>query len=303
MENLVSKTLKELGLLCQSDDKRIALTILVEKTENKIAEWDNLAFILPNGFLVSSAKLKNLSYKSVFLQNYYILLTTDGKVFATRNLRKDEDEEDDDKEDLIPKLPKIKKIWYKEGTCFAITKEGELISWGNNYNNKLTIPKVKNVKSVCLSTFHTFFLLKTGEIINFGKPGPFDDFLNEIYRFNGKISQIEMSMKHVLLLLFDGRLIGLGEWFKLDQTLIPDWLHGKIIKICAINWRGFSLLLEDGTIYLRIFGLTGKSLFDPPQEYQGKFVNHIWGLKNCYGVLWNGSVISWPESLKLPNLF
>lgn len=290
--------------------KKLALTFLANRYRDKMilsnAEFKFIG-IKSNGNLVMwKNRLKKPAvqkYKAVYSSENVLYLSEDGKLtmIGHRN---------EDGEKNIPKLDPVKKVSYNHGTVLVLTETNKVIGWGNNYD-KLNIPPLTKKPIDVFNDFSwSAVLLEGGYIQGWG-----ESWENPPEEIQGKIKQFKGNFNNFLALLNNGTLVGWGWWFKSEKEpdwffrrtkLIPDIIQGRIILICSINDDGYSVLLEDGILYIRKFGslaYDNEEMEQIPAEYQGRFIGHIWKYEKHFGLLSNGDVVRWPKKSPKISLF
>lgn len=301
---------KDLGAYVTYANKRlarIALIILAERYKNKMVGFNDFFVGVKsnhNLLIWNSKRIEKppvQKYKNVYFFEDLVFLTEDGQVIVTGH-------RNDDGEKNVPPLSPVKTISYNENRILAVTEKGEVKGWGCRYGNLLNIPDQvqKKVIDAKVESYWAAVLLQGGFIVGWGErwkdPPP---------KIQGKIKQFSGEFSDFLALLHDGILVGYGFWFRaslkedwLDRRspLIPSFIQGKVILITSVNRDGYSVLLDDGTLYVRSFAALTLTQQEEtiPSKYQGKFIGHIWQYGTHYGLLNTGEVVSW--SVKIPKI-
>lgn len=294
---------KDLGRWTRDANKRfakLALTMLATKYKNKMAQTtDYFMAVKSNGNLLLYNYPKHMQkppvrkYKSVFTAENSIFLTEDNEIFikGRRNI---------DGEMNVPPLGPVKTVSYSGDHVLALEETGQVKGWGNNYGDVITIPdflKTKKVIDIITKSYYSMALLDNSHLVGWGKR-----YRDPPEYIQGKIKQVDGDFDFYLALLHNGTLVLWDYDPRFKHLYIPDNIQGKVILINQVTNQGYSVLLDDGTLYIKTKEIYKKDS-DIPPEYQGKFVGHIWNSFKHYGLLYTGEVVSWPKKSPKINLF
>lgn len=192
----------------------------------------------------------------------------------------------------------VVKIAAGETHCLALTREGQIVAWGENGYGQLNVPQAAGpFKAIAAGYYHSVAVKTNGTVVAFGKYKQVPPGLSNVVA-------VAAGWKHSLALRSDGQVVGWAEDLSIGidnygQERVPTDLR-NVVAIDAIHYRSVALTADGKVVVWGGVTWQGTSM-QPPADLTNAIAiaasdEHILALTS------EGAVVSWGSFLGETNV-